>query len=96
MIGTAITGLYYFQHAWWSGQRSELRWDKHIHKTFLGTKVLGVVLCVGALLVIQLYFGLPFYTATTLFGPYWLLVILIMIISFLMIDGISHTEEVHP
>lgn len=54
------------------------------------------MLGVGVLLVIQVYFTMPFYIAICLFAPFWLGVIVVMILGFFFVDGISHKMQVHP
>jgi cytochrome c len=95
MIGTAILGIYYFIHTWWGGRLKELRWDKEILRTFLAHKSLAVVLGVAPLLLIQVVFGVPFFTSVNLFAPYWILIIVFLIVAFLSLDALGHRIYVH-
>jgi mono/diheme cytochrome c family protein len=95
MIGTAILAIYYFIHAWWGGRLQELRWDKEILRTFLAHKSLAVVFGVAPLLLIQVSFSVPFFTGVSLFAPYWILMIVFLIVSFLSLDALGHKIYVH-
>jgi mono/diheme cytochrome c family protein len=104
MLGTGILGFGYFLQAWWRRELagagrptlvSELRWDKHVLRMFLIHKSLAVVLGVGPLLLIQVAFSIPFFTAITLFAPAWLLIILFLITASLSFDALGHKMYVH-
>ena len=94
-VGTAIIAVYYFLDTWWGGRLNEERWDKEILQTFLAHKSLAVVLGVGPLLLIQIGFTVPFFTAVNLFAPFWLLIILFLIVAFLSFDSLGHKMHVH-
>ena len=94
MLGTAILALSYFIQAWWAGRLRELRWDKKILRMFLMHKSLAVVLGVGPLLLIQVGFSVPFFTAVALLSPFWLLIILFLILSFVSFDSLGHKIHV--
>lgn len=96
LIGTAIIGVHHFLHSFWTGEKFEERWDKKMLKKFIIPKAIGVALGTILLVTIQTYYAVPFYTATSMFAPYWLAAIPIMIFGFFFIDGISHKLEVHP
>jgi mono/diheme cytochrome c family protein len=95
MLGTAILALSYFIHAWWHGRLGELRWDKQILRIFLAHKSLAVVLGVGPLLLIQVAFTIPFFTAIVLLAPFWLLIIGFLIVSFISFDSLGHRIDTH-
>ncbi len=95
MLGTAILALSYFIHAWWANRLSELRWDKKILRVFMVHKSLAVVFGIGPLLLIQVGFSIPFFTAVVLFSPFWLLIIAFLIISFISFDSLGHRIETH-
>jgi mono/diheme cytochrome c family protein len=104
MLGTGILGFGYFLQAWWGQELagaerpalvSDLRWDKHVLRMFLIHKSLAVVLGVGPLLLIQVAFSIPFFTAVTLFAPAWLLIILFLITASLSFDALGHKMYVH-
>ncbi len=95
MLGTAILALSYFIHAWWHGRLGELRWDKNLLRMFLMHKSLAVVLGVAPLLLIQVGFSIPFFTAVVLLSPFWLLIILFLIVSFVSFDSLGHKIYVH-
>jgi len=94
-VGTTILALYYFIHTWWGGRLKELRWDKEILRTFLAHKSLAVVLGVGPLLLFQVAFSVPFFIGVNLFAPFWILVIVFLIIAFLSFDALGHKLYVH-
>lgn len=96
MLGTAILGMWFFLHAWWGRRLGELRFDKQVLRMFLVTKSLAVVLGVGPLLLIQVGFTVPFFTAVTFFAPLWMLIIALLIASFLSFDSLAHRVETHP
>jgi mono/diheme cytochrome c family protein len=95
MLGTAILGMAYFIFAWRDESLSSLRWDKRILRMFMVHKSLAVVLGVGPLLLIQVGYTIPFFTAVSLFSPFWLLVIAFLIVAFLSFDSISHRIYTH-
>jgi mono/diheme cytochrome c family protein len=94
-LGTALLTLFYFVHAWYGKRLHELRWDKEILKTFLAHKTLAVVLGVAPLLLIQLGFTVPFFTAVNFIAPFWMLIIPFLIIAFLSFDTLGHKIEVN-
>ena len=95
MLGTAILALSYFIHAWWYGHRDELPWAKQVLRVFLAHKSLAVVLGVGPLLLIQVAFTIPFFTAIVLLAPFWLLIIGFLIVSFVSFDALGHRIHTH-
>ena len=88
MLGTAFLALSSFITAW-SGA-SGWQWHKRVLKTFLAHKSLAVVLGVGPLLLIQVNYTVPFFNATSIFAPYWLLILVLMIIAFISFDTLGH------
>jgi len=74
-IGTAVISFFHFVHALWRGKMKEPRWDREILKTFFGLKSLAAVLGVAPLLLMQVGFPVPFFTAVNLFAPFWMLII---------------------
>lgn len=95
-IGTAILGVFYFAQTHWRGRQTSLRWARDILDTFIAHKSLAVVLGVGPLLLIQVGFTVPFFTATNLLGPFWLLIIGLLIVAFLLLDFLHHGLEKQP
>jgi mono/diheme cytochrome c family protein len=102
MLGTGILALAYFIRAWWGRSLpgrdqalSELRWDKRVLWMFLALETLAVVLGVGPLLLIQVTFPVPFFTAVSLFAPAWMLIIVLLIVAFLCFDSLGHKIYVH-
>jgi mono/diheme cytochrome c family protein len=94
-IGTAIISLYYFIKAWWQERLRELRWDKEMLKTFLAHKSLAVVLGLAPLLLIQVGFSVPFFTAVNLLAPFWLGLVVLLMAAFLSFDVLGHKIYVH-
>jgi mono/diheme cytochrome c family protein len=95
-LGTAMLAFYLFLETWRSGKLQESRWDKEVLRTFTVHKSLAVVLGVAPLLLIQLSLTVPFFTGVTLFAPYWILVIILLIISFLSFDSLAHRINIRP
>jgi mono/diheme cytochrome c family protein len=95
-IGTAVISLYYFVRGWREETKGELRWDKKVLRTFMAHKSLAVVLGVAPLLLIQVGFSLPFFTSVTLLAPFWMALVLLLIIAFLSFDILGHRIFVHP
>jgi len=96
MLGTAMIGLYFFLHAWLLGEPGQQSWNGKVVASHLGLKSLAVVLGVGPLLVIQVYYSEAFFTATGLFGYAWLAVIPLLIVAFLSIDAFGHKLGTRP
>lgn len=95
-LGTAMLAFYLFLETWHRGKLNEERWDKEVLRTFTVHKSLAVVLGVAPLLLIQLSLTVPFFTGITLFAPYWMLIILLLIISFLSFDSLAHRINIRP
>lgn len=94
-LGTAILALYYFIDSQYGGRAKGLRVDKRILKTFMAHKSPAVVLGVAPLLLIQAGSTIPFFTAVNLFAPYWMLLVVFLIIAFLSFDALGHKIYVH-
>ena len=77
------------------GKLEEQRWDKEILQTFIAHKSLAVVIGVGALLLIQVGYTIPFFTSTTIFAPFWMGIIGLLIVAFLAFDGLAHRIYTH-
>ncbi len=84
MLGTAILAVSYLISGWAGSQGRP--WAGKILKSFLAHKSLAVVLGVGPLLLIQVNYTVPFFNATSIFAPYWLLIIAFLIIAFVLFD----------
>ena len=94
-IGTVILGMAYLVHGWWGRQSGHLAWGQEILRTIMAHKSLAVVLGVGPLLLIQVGFTIPFFTAVNLFAPAWMLIILFLVCAFLLLDFVAHAGEKH-
>ena len=95
-IGTAILSVYYFLDSRWGGKTNELRLDKRIIRIFMAHKSLAIVLGIAPLLLIQVGHTAPFFTAVNLFAPFWILIIILLIIAFISFDILGHKINVHP
>ncbi|HVP35382.1 MAG TPA: c-type cytochrome [Terriglobales bacterium] len=95
-LGTAMLAFYLFLETWHSGRLHESRWDREVLKTFTVHKSLAAVLGVAPLLLIQLGLAVPFFNGVTLFAPYWMLIILLLIISFVLFDSLSQQTNIQP
>ncbi len=87
-IGTAILVVFYFVRAQ-TGHADSRAWVHSMLDAFLAHKSLAVVLGVAPLLLIQVGLTIPFFTAVNLFAPFWLFIILCLILSFLLLDSIG-------
>jgi len=79
-----------------AAHEKEYAWGKQILYSFLGVKSLAVAFGVGALLLIELGLTVPFFTAINLLAPYWLLIIVFLIIAFLTLDLIGQNWDIRP
>ncbi len=95
-IGTVVLSVYYFIDSQWGGKTEELRLDKRILKTFMAHKSLAIVLGIAPLLLIQVAFTVPFFTAVNLLAPFWILIVILLVIAFLSFDTLGHKINVHP
>ncbi|MHB9013336.1 MAG: hypothetical protein ACYC49_14080, partial [Ignavibacteriaceae bacterium] len=94
-IGTVVLSVYYFIDSQWRGKTDELRLDKRILKTFMAHKSLAIVLGIAPLLLIQVAFTVPFFTAVNLLAPFWILIVILLVIAFLSFDTLGHKINVH-
>lgn len=85
-LGTGILSVYYLLLSWRRGGLEERRWHREIIHTFMAHKSIAVVLGIGPLLLMQVGFTVPFFTAVTMLAPYWLGVILLLVTAFLLLD----------
>jgi mono/diheme cytochrome c family protein len=95
-IGTAILSVYYYLRARFGGDEEAGAWLHRAMDAFLAHKSLAVVLGIAPLLLIQVGFTIPFFTAVNLFAPYWLGIILCLIISFLALDYVGRNYQAQP
>ena len=85
-LGTAMLAIAYMLRGHWGGSPRSLRLAVRIAGAFMSHKSLAVVLGVAPLLLIQVTYTIPFFTGVTLFAPYWLAVIGLLIVAFLVFD----------
>jgi len=95
-LGTAILGMYYFLRSRWHDTREEPRWEHGILHRFMAVKSLAVVLGIAPLLLIQVGFTVSFFTAINLFGSFWLLIIVLLILAFLAFDIVGQYRRLNP
>ncbi len=93
MLGTAMLGLVLFIRQWMRGDSESQLWNGKVIRSHLGLKSLAVVLGVAPLLIIQVRYSHAFFTATGLFSYAWLGIIPLLIVAFLLIDGLAHQIE---
>ncbi|MDR0239655.1 MAG: c-type cytochrome [Deltaproteobacteria bacterium] len=89
-VGTTLLGMLFLVYDRFHGLPAERDMRSH-----LGLRTLLVVLGVAPLLIIQVRYPHAFFTATGLFAYGWLALIPLIIISFLLLDGLRHTERNH-
>ena len=92
-LGTAILAFSYLLIGHWSGKPQAVGLAGRIANAFMSHKSLAVVLGVAPLLLIQIAFTIPFFTSVTLFAPYWLAIIGLLIVAFLSFDLLAHYLE---
>ncbi|MBU4261693.1 MAG: cytochrome c [Proteobacteria bacterium] len=92
-LGTAMLAFSYMLRGHWGGSPRALRLAVRIAGSFMSHKSLAVVLGVAPLLLIQVTYTIPFFTGVTLFAPYWLAVIGLLIVAFLVFDLLAHRLE---
>ncbi len=89
-LGTAILAFSYLLIGHWGTKPQAVGLAGRIAKAFMSHKSLAVVLGVAPLLLIQVAFTIPFFTSVTLFAPYWLAIIVLLIVAFLAFDLLAH------
>lgn len=94
-LGTAILAFSYLLIGHWGGKPPALRLASRIAKAFMSHKSLAVVLGVAPLLLIQVAFSIPFFTSVTLFAPYWLAIIVLLIVAFLAFELLAQHLDRH-
>lgn len=90
-IGTAIIGVTLLLRSALRNDGAGSTYGRSILHTFMAHKSLAVVLGVSALLLMQIGYTVPFFTAVSLLAPYWLLIIVLLIAAFLLIDYVGQT-----
>jgi mono/diheme cytochrome c family protein len=95
-IGTAILLVVYYLRFRFDGDDEAGAWVQHATDVFLAHKSLAVVLGVAPLLLIQVAFTIPFFTAVNLFAPYWLAIIACLILAFLALDYVGRNFRERP
>ena len=94
-VGTAVLALFYFVLGSRPEKPDEVQPDHTILRPFLALKSLAVVLGLAPLLLIQVGFPVPFFNSVGIFAPYWILIIVFLIVSFLSFDALGHKLCVH-
>lgn len=94
-LGTAMLTFAYMLRGHWGGSPRAVRLAVRIAGAFMSHKSLAVVLGVAPLLLIQVTYTIPFFTGVTLFAPYWLAVIGLLIVAFPVFDLLAHRLEGH-
>ncbi|MCK9293542.1 MAG: cytochrome c [Desulfobulbaceae bacterium] len=94
-LGTAMLAIACMLRGHWGGSPRAVRLAVRIAGAFMSHKSLAVVLGVAPLLLIQVTYTIPFFTGVTLFAPYWLAVIGLLIVAFLFFDLLARRLEGH-
>ncbi len=94
-LGTAILAFSYLLYGHWGGRPRALGLAGRIAASFMSHKSLAVVLGVAPLLLIQVTFTVPFFTGLNIFAPYWLAIIVLLIVAFLAFDLLAHYINGH-
>jgi mono/diheme cytochrome c family protein len=92
MLGTAIIA-FHGHLARFAGTVGEHDSYRGVLRPFLGFEALAVVLGVGPLLLIQVGYTLNFFSAANILAPWWVLLIVLMVVGFLAFDLVEHRAE---
>ena len=92
-LGTAIIGVFYFIRFRLVACPDATLIVKVVLPKFLIHKSLAVVLGISALLLLQICYSLPFFTAIQIMATYWLSIIGLLIVAFLLLDYAAHHLE---
>lgn len=93
-LGTALLAVYYFIEDGRLKTPDDTPWNRRILRTFIAHKSIAVVLGVAPLLLIQLGHTVPFFNATSLFAPQWMLIIVFLIPASLIFDSLAHRAPI--
>jgi cytochrome c len=85
MLGTAIMASFYYFRSW--RPHGRVGTGTEMLAPFTAHKSLAVVFGVGPLLLIQAGLSAPFFMATSLLAPWWMLIIALLVISFVFFDA---------
>jgi mono/diheme cytochrome c family protein len=94
LLGTALLAVFYSIKDELEESPGDTAWSRRILRTFMAHKSIAVVLGVAPLLLIQLGHAVPFFNATSLFAPRWLLIIVFLIPVSLIFDSLAHHAPV--
>jgi mono/diheme cytochrome c family protein len=94
LLGTALLAVFYSIKKRPPATPDDLPWSRRILRSFMAHKSIAVVLGVAPLLLIQLGHTLPFFNATSLFAPRWLLIVALLIPVSLIFDSLAHSAPV--
>ena len=92
-LGTAFIAVCCYVQVRCLERREEERLDRRILKSFLAHKSLAVVLGVAPLLLIQVGRTVPIFTAINILAPFWLLLIVLLIVAFVFFDVMGHATH---
>lgn len=93
-LGTAFIAVYYSLKDWRPEPPGSVPWHRRVLRTFITHKSIAVAVGVAPLLLIQLGHAVPFFNATSLFAPRWLLIFVILIPVSLIFDSLAHNAPV--
>ncbi len=89
-VGIAMIAFYDFINGKYFGQERTFSWNRDILHPFTIHKSVGIVIGVGALLLIQVNYTVTFFTGITLFAPYWLYILILLLASLTIYEIIAH------
>ena len=92
MLGTAIIAFHGHLSRWAGDVRGHDRY-RGVLRPFLAFEALAVVLGVGPLLLIQVGYTLNFFSAANILAPWWVLLVVLMVVGFLAFDLVEHRSE---
>ncbi len=93
-LGTAFIAVYYFLKDRRPEPPGGVPWHRRVLRTFITHKSLAVAIGVAPLLLIQLGHAVPFFNATSLFAPRWMMIFIVLIPVSLIFDSLAHNAPV--
>jgi cytochrome c len=93
-LGTAFIAVYYSLGDGRPPAPGNVPWHRRVLRTFIAHKSLAVALGVAPLLLIQLGHAVPFFNATSLLAPWWILIFVLLIPVSMILDSLAHHAPV--
>lgn len=91
--GTVMLGVYYYNRSRRLGPPDVHPWHYDILHRFMALKSGAIMMGVAPLLLIQIGYTVSFFTAINVLGPYWILIIVFLILASLAFDIIGQYRQ---